>query len=206
MSVKQDYSAGFISGSDHLLRYELKLYIQMLQNGLSSEEIRHEVLTNNLFQQRSHRGLVSLFARTRNRAGTLNSNLQYRLLTGTNADRNAILLYAFLRCYRLVREFAYEVIIFNYQRGKGTVEIGDVADFFARKEEQSVVVRRYTHQTKQKMRQVILKAMVDSEWLELGDNGEWNICPFPLSEGLIIDIRKEPECRMLAELSLTGVL
>lgn len=133
----------------------------------------------------------------------MDEGLRDFVLQGRNTDVNAILLYAYLKTYRFLREFACEVVIYLYKQGRRRVTAADIVDFFERKEEQSSKVRQFTPDTKQKMRQVMLKAFVDADWL-LPGTGYWEIRPLPISEELGEYIREHPEHRMLADLSLRG--
>ncbi|PTX52701.1 putative inner membrane protein DUF1819 [Melghirimyces profundicolus] len=201
--MSQDYSAGFISGSEHLYRYEIKQVLLLLDQGLTQKQIREKALRENLFRQKSHQANVVLLRKVFKRVDQWDKRLREFVQKGTSADVNAILLYAYLKCYRFLREFAYEVVVYLHEQGQRRVTRSDIVDFFERKEEQSPKIRNFTPETKQKMRQVMLKAYVEAECLIPGDT-DWEIRPIPISEELKAYVREHPEHRMLAEISLTG--
>lgn len=201
--MNQVYSTGFISGSEHLYRFEVKQILTLLSQGLTLEQIREQALKENLFRQKSRQAHVVLLRKVFKRVKHLDEGLGNFVLHGTSADINAVLLYAYLKSYRFLREFAYEVVIHLYKQGRRKVIPADIVDFFERKEEQHPKVRQLTLGTKQKMRQVMLKTFVDADWLFPGKE-DWEIRPIPISEELEVYIREHPKHRMLADLSLNG--
>lgn len=202
-TLRRDYSAGFISGSEHLYRYEIKQVLALLKQGMTKEEIREKVLRENLFRQKSRNANILLLRKVFKRIGHLDEFLADVVLNGTSRDVNAVLLYTYLKTYRFLKEFAYEVVIYLYEQGRPIVTHADIVEFFERKEEQSPQVRNFTPETKQKMRQVMLKAFVDAEWL-LPREQEWEIRPIPISGELKAYIDRHPEHRMLADIALNG--
>lgn len=201
--MSQEYSAGFISGSEHLYRFEIKQILSLLNQGLTKEQIREKALRENLLQQKSYKANVVLLRKVFNRIEHLDDRLCQFVLNGTNADIHAILLYAYLKSYRFLQEFAYEVVIYRYELGRHRITATDIREFFERKEEQSLKVRNFTPQTKQKMRQVMLKAMIEAEWL-YPRKTDWEIRPLPISEELKAYTSKQPQHRLLVDIALTG--
>jgi hypothetical protein len=201
--MSQDYSAGFISGSEHLYRYEIKQVLVLLDQGLDKKQIREKVYRENLFRQKSHQANAVLLRKVFKRLDQLDEGFRRFVQDGTSADVNAILLYAYLKCYRFFREFIYEVVIYLYEQGRRRLTPSDIVDFFERKEEQSPKIRNFTPETKQKMRQVMLKACHEAEYLIPGKT-DWEIRPIPISGELRDYVREHPEHRMLIEISLTG--
>ncbi|OYD07750.1 DUF1819 family protein [Paludifilum halophilum] len=201
--MSQGYSAGFISGSEHLYRYEIKQVLMLLDQGLDKKQIKEKAFQENFFRQKSHQANIVLLRKVFKRVDQLDEGLRRLVQNGISADVNAILLYAYLKCYRFFREFIYEVVVYLHEQGQRRVTQSDIVDFFERKEEQSPKIRNFTPETKQKMRQVMLKACNEAEYIIPGET-EWEIRPVPISGELRDYVREHPEHRMLVEISLTG--
>lgn len=201
--MSQEYSAGFISGSEHLYRYEIKQVLSLMEEGLSREQIREKVLKENRFHQKNYTTNVRLFNKVWRRISYLDEGLADFVRKGTGRDVDVVLLYTYLKAYRFLREFAYEVLLYQYEQGRTLLTPAEVVEFFERVEEQSPKVRRYTPDTKKKMQQVMIKAFVDAEWL-YPLKGGWEIRPLPISQKLKEYIAQHPEHQMIADLALNG--
>lgn len=193
------YSGGFTA--EHLYRNEMKIIVHLQLQGLSKEEIKKKVFEENLLHCRSEAAIKDLFPRVYRRAEVLDQQLKFFLIHGARSDQNALLLYAFLKRFSFPRDFVLEVIHYNMKKFKSTVTEGNIRTFFEEKEEQYEQVRNWTDKTKYKLKQVMLKIIVDAELLKKNGN-EYEIKPIPLSRELRDYVERNPNYRDLLILTL----
>ena len=179
--MKRVYSAGFTA--EHLYRNEMKLIIDLQVQGLSKQEIKEKVFEENIFQCRSEAAIKDLFPRVYKRTPFLDDYLKQVILSGGRSDQNALLLYSFLKCFKLPSDFFLEVIHYNFNNFKATITDGTIHTFFEEKEQQYEQVREWSDQTKYKLKQVMLKLLIEVELLERNEAG-YLIKPLPLSREL----------------------
>lgn len=193
------YSGGFTA--EHLYRNEMKIIVHLQLQGLSKEEIKKKVFEENLLHCRSEAAIKDLFPRVYRRAKVLDQQLKFFLIHGARSDQNALLLYAFLKRFAFPRDFVLEVIHYNMKKFKLTVTDGNIRTFFEEKEQQYEQVRNWTDKTKYKLKQVMLKIIVDAELLKKNGN-EYEIKPIPLSRELRDYVERNPNYRDLLILTL----
>lgn len=193
------YSGGFTA--EHLYRNEMKIIVHLQLQGLSKEEIKKKVFEENLLHCRSEAAIKDLFPRVYRRAEVLDQQLKFFLIHGARSDQNALLLYAFLKRFSFPRDFVLEVIHYNMKKFKSTVTEGNIRTFFEEKEQQYEQVRNWTDKTKYKLKQVMLKIIVDAELLKKNGN-EYEIKPIPLSRELRDYVERNPNYRDLLILTL----
>jgi len=197
--VLKKYSGGFTA--EHLYRNEMKTIVHLQLQGLSKEEIKKKVFEENLLHCRSEAAIKDLFPRVYRRAEVLDQQLKFFLIHGARSDQNALLLYAFLKRFTFPRDFVLEVIHYNMKKFKSTVTEGNIRTFFEEKEQQYEQVRNWTDKTKYKLKQVMLKIIVDAELLKKNGN-EYEIKPIPLSRELRDYVERNPVYRDLLILTL----
>lgn len=197
----QDYSAAFISASEGLYRREIKTLLSLRRRGLSKNEMRDYVVEENPFQLKNHQTNIKVFNKVYKRIHHIDQQLETFIFEGSRQDINAILLYCYLKTYRLLLEFAYEVIHFNYHRHRMVVTKGDIVEFFERKEEQSTKLKSLSPSSKSKMQQVMIRAFVDAELL-FPHQDHWEIQPIAISDQLISYIQNHDDYHMIMDITL----
>lgn len=193
------YSGGFTA--EHIYRNELKIVANLQLKGLSKEEIKEKVFEENLFHCRSEAAMKDIFPRVYKRADVLDEVFLNILLDGSRSDNNAILLYAFLKNFKFPRDFVLEVIHFNLKRYKNTVTEGNFLTFMEEKGQQYEEVRKWSEQTKYKLKQVTLKILVEAELL-MKTSKEYEIKPIFLSKELRQFVEKNPQYKDLIIMTL----
>lgn len=193
------YSGGFTA--EHLYRNEMKIVADLQLKGMSKQAIKDKVFEENLFHCRSEAAMKDIFPRVYRRAEKLDDTLREMLVNGSRSDNNAILLYVFLKYFKFPRDFVLEVIHYNLKRFKNTITEGNVMTFFEEKGQQYEEVRKWTDQTKYKLKQVTLKILVDGELL-LKTGNEYEIKSIPLSKELREYVENNSEYRDLLMLTL----
>ena len=112
-----------------------------------------------------------------------------------------MLLYSFLKCYRLPYEFFYEVILYNYRNNKPSIQNVDIDFFIERKEAESEKVANWRPETKKKLRSSILLFFRESGLLQENDRDTYEINPLHISSKLKAYAKEnDPLLQLLSEL------
>ena len=154
------YSAGLMSQSCWFI--EFKRLIQLIAEGKSDDEIRHECLDNNLFGYAKEYRAKRVYGYLTNRAKILDESLIHLFIEGDLATQKLINLIAILRGDRLFFEFVYEVYREKAILGQMELEDQDVNVFFRNKGNQSDVVENWNDSTKRKLKNCYLNFMADT--------------------------------------------
>ncbi|MEJ9280660.1 DUF1819 family protein [Ureibacillus thermosphaericus] len=177
-----DYSAGFTS--EGWFQNEMYIVLQLKKSGLSRKEILNDIIEKNSFQMRSESGIRKRFQMVYRRSETFNDELIQFYLMGSRHDQKALLLYSYLRCYRIPYEFYLEVIKYNYLNNKPLIQTVEIDYFIERKETESEIVANWRPDTKKRLRSSILLFFRESGMLQKKDSVTYEISPIHMSTKL----------------------
>ncbi|MEG6534402.1 DUF1819 family protein [Caldifermentibacillus hisashii] len=177
-----DYSAGFTS--EGWFQNEMYIVLQLKKSGLSRKEILNDIIEKNSFQMRSESGIRKRFQMVYRRSETFNDELIQFYLMGSRHDQKALLLYSYLRCYRIPYEFYLEVIKYNYLNNKALIQTVEIDYFIERKETESEIVANWRPDTKKRLRSSILLFFRESGMLQKKDSVTYEISPIHMSTKL----------------------
>lgn len=193
-----EYSAGFTS--EGWFQNEMNIVLPLKFEGLPKSEILERVLNKNLFQLRSETSIKKRFQMVHRRSETFDSDLVRFYIDGSRLDQKALLLYSYLKCYRLPFEFFNEVILYNYRNNKPFVQTIDVEFFIERKESESEKVAGWRPETKKRLRSSILMFFKEGGMLQEEDPDVFRIHPLHLSGKLkSYAIENDPLLCLLSE-------
>jgi hypothetical protein len=193
------YSAGFTS--EGWFRNEINIVLSLKIEGLSRKEILLNALEGNLFQLRSESSIKKRFQIVYRRSETFSPELAQLFINGSRLDQKALLLYSFLKCYRLPYEFLNEVVLYNYRNNQPTIQSIDIEFFIERKEGESGKVAGWRPETKKRLRSSIIMFFRESGLLQEKDSDTYEITPLHMSSKLK-DYAKEHDqlLQLLSEL------
>ncbi|MDQ0156525.1 DUF1819 family protein [Robertmurraya andreesenii] len=177
-----EYSAGFTS--EGWFQNEINIVLPLKIEGLPRSEILERVLEKNLFQLRSESSIKKRFQMVYRRTETFNTELAKLYINGSRLDQKALLLYSYLKCYRLPFEFFNEVILYNYRNNKPFIQNIDVEFFIERKESESEKVAGWRPETKKRLRSSILMFFKEGGMLQEENSDTFRIHPLHLSSRL----------------------
>ncbi|MBM7583927.1 hypothetical protein JOC86_000464 [Bacillus pakistanensis] len=177
-----EYSAGFTS--EGWFQNEINIVLPLKIKGLSKSEILERIIEQNLFQLRSESSIKKRFQMVYRRSETFNGELSKLYIDGSRLDQKALLLYSYLKCYRLPYEFFNEVILYNYRNSKLIIQNIDVEYFIERKEGESEKVAGWRPETKKRLRSSILMFFRESGMLKEEKVDTYQINPLHMSNQL----------------------
>lgn len=178
-----EYSAGFTS--EGWFQSEMAEVLSLKLKGLSRKEISNYIIENNSFHLRSESSIKKRLQMVFRRTEAFNNDLAELFLEGSRLDQKALLLYSFLKAYRLPFEFFNEVLVYEHRNNKQIIQSVDVDYFIERKENESAKVAGWRPETKKRLRSSILLFFREGGLLQLEQSlNTYSITPLHLSNKL----------------------
>lgn len=135
--------------------------------GLSEDEVIGRIVAENLFQYPTERSVKRMAGACLKRLQGMNDmELVAAIATKPQDVSRQICLYAMMKEHLLIREFMLTVIGEKYRTQDMSFGKIDVNTFFLRLQEQNDAVATWSEQTIQKLGQVIIRILVDNEYLD----------------------------------------
>ena len=170
MSVKQIGSSCPYKASitrEPFLFYEMRTTAKLMMDGLSDDEIVQRIVAENLFQYPTERSVKRMAnACVKRLRGMDDMTLVNVIATKPMDVSRQVCLYAMMKEHRLISDFMLTVIGEKYRTQDLSFGKIDVNTFFLRLQEQDDAVATWSEQTVQKLGQVIVRILVDNEYLD----------------------------------------
>jgi len=157
MKANQIYSASLTS--DTFLYYELKQVLKLKEQGLTDNQIRNMVVTENIFQYKSRKSAIRIVSSIFRRVKILDDYLINLVLNGSLDVGKTVNLYTIMKTSRIFFEFMDEIVRVKLENKDDFIEKKDINIFFAAKVEQSEIAAKWSATTIGKLKQVILKIL-----------------------------------------------
>lgn len=166
---------------EQFLFYEMRIVAALLSKGFSREEAREKIEKENLFQFPTERMIRSITNGCFKRIDALPSEaLVERLAFASTEVAKQINLYAMMKQNRLVWDFMTTVIAEKYRTQDMTFTKKDLHVFFFRLQEQNDTVASWSEQTIKKIKQVLVKCLVECGYIDSNKSEVLNpVCIVP---------------------------
>ncbi len=165
VSINKTYNASITR--EPFLFYEMRLTARLLSEGFTEEEVITRIVEDNLFQYPTERSIRRMAkACVRRLTGMNDGDLINAIATKPQDVSRQICLYAMMKEHRLISDFMLTVIGEKYRTQNMSFGKIDVNTFFLRLQEQDNAVATWSEQTIQKLGQVIVRILVDNEYLD----------------------------------------
>lgn len=165
MNINEPYKASFTR--EQFLFHEMRVIAGLMLNDFSDDEIIDQVYESNLFQYPTEKSVRRMARNCLKRIHLLNDNILIDIIAnGASGSAKQVCLYAMMNQYRVIYEFMVNVIGEKYRIKDFSFSKKDINVFFSRLQEQSDVVASWSDSTIQKLKQVLLKMLVDTEYLD----------------------------------------
>lgn len=152
---------------EQFLFYEMRITARLLDQGLDEEEVVKQIMEDNLFQYPTEKSL------RRNAKGCIrrlksmgDADLIKAIASQPTDVSKQICLYAMMKQSRLVFDFMMTVVAEKYRVQDFTFGKKELNVFFARLQEQDDVVASWSHSTVEKIKSVLKKVLVETEYLD----------------------------------------
>lgn len=200
MSETQNISPYKGSGQltrEQFLFYEMRTTAKLMVEGLDDGEVVKRIVDDNLFQYPTEKSLASISKACIARLYALGDRDLITALTTQPMDTaKQICLYAMMKMYRLVWDFMLTVIGEKYRLQEFSFGKKDINIFFMQIQEQDDFVSAWSDSTIKKIRQVLIKILVENGYLDHIKSEHLN--PVLLSSALENGIRNNNDERALS--------
>ena len=152
---------------EQFLFYEIRIVAKLIGDGLSRKEILEAIQVNNLFQFPTEKMVANITRTCFQRIDALDSPaLVVCLAEAPIEDAKQVNLYAMMKYNRLVRDFMTTVVGEKYRTQDLEVTARDVNVFLQRLREQNDLVASWSETTIRKIRQVLVRILVECGYLD----------------------------------------
>lgn len=152
---------------EQFLFYEMRIVANLVNQGLSRDEIAKKIYDENLFQFPTERAIDLITRCCFRRLDALESDVLIEQLATASIDvAKQITLYAMMKQNRIVWDFMITVIAEKYRTQDFSFSKKDLNLFFLRLQEQNDDIAKWTDGTINKIKQVLLKTLVECEYLD----------------------------------------
>ena len=149
------------------LFYEMRTTAKLLISGLSDEDAVAQITADNLFQYPTEKSIARMAKACIKRLQAMeDADLVYAIATQPTEIAKQICLYALMKQSRLVWEFMLTVIGEKYRSKDSSFGRIDLNTYFIRLQEQDDTVASWSEGTITKLKQVLAKILVETEYLD----------------------------------------
>ena len=149
------------------LFYEMRSTAKLMGEGLSDEAIVAEIVEQNLFQYPTEKSITRMAKACIKRLHSLDDETLVLAIASQPTDvAKQICLYAMMKQSRLVWEFMITVIGEKYRVKDLSFGKIDLNIFFMRLQEQNDTVASWSESTITKLKQIIARVLVETEYLD----------------------------------------
>lgn len=152
---------------EQFLFYEMRTTAKLLGAGLTDEEATEAIMKDNLFQYPTEKSIKNLAGVCLKRLHSMNDDCLMEAIAKLPADAaKQVCLYAMMKQNRLVWDFMITVIGEKYRILDTSFGKVDLNTFFMRLTEQDDNVASWSDATVQKIKQVLVRILVENEYLD----------------------------------------
>ena len=149
------------------LFYEMRTTAKLLTSGLSNEDVVAQIAAENLFQYPTEKSITRMAKACVKRLQAMeDADLIHAIATQPTEIAKQICLYAMMKQSRLVWEFMLTVIGEKYRSKDRSFGRIDLNTYFIRLQEQDDTVASWSEGTITKLKQVLAKILVETEYLD----------------------------------------
>lgn len=165
VSVDSKYNGGLTR--EQFLFYEMRTTAKLLNDGYSELETVDKIIKENLFQYPTEKELKKLARACVSRLKSMqDDSLIAAVATQPSDVAKQICLYAMMKHNRLVWDFMIRVIGEKYKQQNFSFSKLDLNVFFMQLQEQDDNVATWTEGTITKIKQVLVRMLVENEYLD----------------------------------------
>ena len=149
------------------LFHEMRITAKIMTSGCTDKEIIETIAAENLFQFPTEKTITKVANACIRRLNVMDDPLLVEAIATQPSDvSKQICLYAMMKQSRLAREFMTTVIGEKYRLMDTSFGKIEINSFFMRLQEQNDVVAGWSTGTIAKLKQVLIKTLVETEYLD----------------------------------------
>lgn len=156
----EDYSAKLTA--EPFLYRETKIIAEYLQQGFEASKLKKKNIEENLIQYKSQAAILRVNSPIFRRLNVFNDEMVYEFINGDLYTSRMLLVYSIMKTDRLVCDFITELYKEKILLMKDIIEQMEVINWFDKKFAESTNLSKISEKTQYKLRQVLMKILVDS--------------------------------------------
>lgn len=165
VSVDSKYNGGLTR--EQFLFYEMRTTAKLLNDGYSESDVVEKIISDNLFQYPTEKTIKKVARACVSRLKSMqDDSLITAIATQPSEVAKQICLYAMMKHNRLVWDFMITVVGEKFKQQNLSFSKLDLNVFFMRLQEQDDNVATWTEATLTKIKQVLVKVLVENEYLD----------------------------------------
>lgn len=167
MQTNSPYKGSGSISREQFLFYEMRTTARLLAQGLNDKEIMEQIVSGNLFQYPTEKTVRQMAKTCLHRLhGVEDTDLICAVAVQSADVAKQICLYAMMKQYRIVWDFMITVIGEKYRQQDFSFSQMDIGVFLMRLQEQDDCVASWSDSTVKKIRQVMVRMLVENEYLD----------------------------------------
>lgn len=167
LKANSKYSGSGALTREQFLFHEMRVTAKLMSSGLDDKQIAEAIIRDNLFQYPTEKSLRNILGGCIRRLKALNDETLVAAVTSQPTEvAKQICLYAMMKNSSLVYDFMVDVIGEKYRFRDLSFGKTDVNAFFFRIQEQDDYVATWSDSTINKIKQVLIKTLVETEYLD----------------------------------------
>ena len=152
---------------EQFLFYEMRTTAKLICEGLEDKEVIDRIVQDNLFQYPTEKSVRQMAKSCITRLKAMQDpDLIKAIASQTSETAKQVCLYAMMKQYRLVWDFMITVIGEKYRMQDFSFGQRDVNVFFIQLQEQDDYVAGWSEATVKKVRQILIRVLVENEYLD----------------------------------------
>lgn len=152
---------------EQFLFYEMRTTARLMQEGLSEEQVINQIVQENLFQYPTEKSVRRMAKACVRRLKKLVDEILIEAISARPSEEaKQVCMYAMMKQYRLIWDFMVTVIGEKYRMQDFSFSRMDVNVFFMQLQEQDDYVAGWSENTVMKIKQVIVKMLVENEYID----------------------------------------
>ena len=152
---------------EQFLFYEMRTTAKLMREGFEDDEVIERIVEDNLFQYPTEKSIKQMAKTCITRLRAMqDEDLIEIVASGVSETSKQVCMYAMMKQYRLVWDFMVTVIGEKYRMQDFSFGQMDVNVFFMQLQEQDDYVAGWSDSTIKKMRQVLIRVLVENDYLD----------------------------------------
>lgn len=153
---------------EQFLFYEMRTTAKLMREGLNDDEIIDRIAEENLFQYPTEKSIRQMAKACVARLRYIDDDLIEAVASQSSETAKQICMYAMMKQYRLVWDFMIIVIGEKFRMQNFSFSQMDVNIFFMQLQEQDDYVAGWSESTMKKIRQILIRVLVENDYLDNG--------------------------------------
>lgn len=153
---------------EQFLFYEMRTTAKLMREGLNDDEIIDRIAGENLFQYPTEKSIRQMVKVCVARLRYIDDDLIEAVASQSSETAKQICMYAMMKQYRLVWDFMIIVIGEKFRMQNFSFSQMDVNIFFMQLQEQDDYVAGWSDSTVKKIRQILIRVLVENDYLDNG--------------------------------------